>query len=86
MVHDLCCTFAGGISIRCLICRYRNCGARFTEPVGEDELQLAQGTALASVLLSLESSSRASARWRGRDYSRRRISPEEIIKRIEQSL
>ena len=54
------------------------------EPVGEDELQLAKEQALASVLLSLESSSsRVGALARQEIIHGRRISPDEIIKRIE---
>jgi predicted Zn-dependent peptidase len=54
------------------------------EPIGEDELQLAKEQALASVLLSLESSSsRVGALARQEIIHGRRISPDEIIKRIE---
>jgi predicted Zn-dependent peptidase len=54
------------------------------EPVGEDELQLAKEQAIASVLLSLESSSsRVGALARQEIIHGRRISPDEIIRRIE---
>ncbi len=54
------------------------------EPVPADELQLAKDQAVASVLLSLESSSsRAGALARQEIIHGRRISPDEIIKRIE---
>jgi predicted Zn-dependent peptidase len=54
------------------------------EPIGEDELQLAKEQALASVLLSLESSSsRVGALARQEIIHGRRISPNEIIKHIE---
>ncbi len=54
------------------------------EPVGEDELQLAKEQAIASVLLSLESSSsRVAALARQEIIHGRRISPDEIIKSIE---
>ena len=54
------------------------------EPVGEDELQLAKEQAIASVLLSLESSSsRVGALARQEIIHGRRISPDEIIKSIE---
>src|ERR1700704_4312394 len=54
------------------------------EPVGEDELQLAKDMAIASVLLSLESSSsRVGALARQEIIHGRRISPDEIIRRIE---
>ena len=55
------------------------------EPVGEDELQLAKEQAIASVLLSLESSSsRVAALARQEIIHGRRISPDEIIKSIEE--
>ena len=54
------------------------------EPVAEDELQLAKEQAIASVLLSLESSSsRVGALARQEIFHGRRISPDEIIERIE---
>jgi predicted Zn-dependent peptidase len=54
------------------------------EPVGEDELQLAKEQAIASVLLSLESSSsRVGALARHEIFHGRRISPDEIIGYIE---
>jgi predicted Zn-dependent peptidase len=54
------------------------------EPVGEAELQLAKEQAIASVLLSLESSSsRVGALARQEIIHGRRISPDEIIRRIE---
>ncbi len=55
------------------------------EPVSADELQLAKDQAVASVLLSLESSSsRAGALARQEIIHGRRISPDQIIKRIEE--
>jgi predicted Zn-dependent peptidase len=54
------------------------------EPVATEELQLAKEQAIASVLLSLESSSsRAGALARQEIVHGRRISPEEIIRSIE---
>jgi predicted Zn-dependent peptidase len=54
------------------------------EPVSEDELQLAKEQAIASVLLSLEStSSRVGALARQEIFHGRRISPDEIIGYIE---
>ena len=54
------------------------------EPVAEEELQLAKEQAIASVLLSLESSSsRVGALARQEIVHGRRISPEEIIRSIE---
>ncbi|MDX6559845.1 MAG: hypothetical protein QOF72_2894, partial [Blastocatellia bacterium] len=54
------------------------------EPVSEDELQLAKEQAIASVLLSLESSSsRVGALARQEIFHGRRISPDEIIRSIE---
>jgi predicted Zn-dependent peptidase len=54
------------------------------EPVAEDELQLAKEQAIASVLLSLESSSsRVGALARQEIFHGRRISPDEIIGYIE---
>jgi predicted Zn-dependent peptidase len=54
------------------------------ELVSEDELQLAKEQAIASVLLSLESSSsRVGALARQEIFHGRRISPDEIIKYIE---
>jgi predicted Zn-dependent peptidase len=54
------------------------------EPVSEDELQLAKEQAIASVLLSLESSSsRVGALARQEIFHGRRISPDEIIRYIE---
>ena len=54
------------------------------EAVGEEELQLAKEQAIASVLLSLESSSsRVGALARQEIIHGRRISPEEIIRSIE---
>jgi predicted Zn-dependent peptidase len=54
------------------------------EPVGEDELQLAKEQAIASVLLSLESSgSRVGALARQEIIHGRRISPDEVIRYIE---
>ena len=53
------------------------------EPVAQDELQLAKEQAIASVLLSLESSgSRVSALARQEIVHGRRISPDEIIRSI----
>ena len=54
------------------------------EPVSADELELAKEQAVASVLLSLESSSsRVGALARQEIIHGRRFSPEEIIRRIE---
>jgi predicted Zn-dependent peptidase len=54
------------------------------EPVSIDELRLAKDQAISSVLLSLESSSaRAGALARQEIIHGRRISPDEIIQRIE---
>src|SRR5207237_4495825 len=54
------------------------------QPVGEDELQLAKEQAIASVLLSLESSSsRVGALTRQEIIHGRRISPDEIIRHLE---
>ncbi len=54
------------------------------EPVGADELQLAKDQAVASILLGLEStSSRASSLARQQMTHGRRISPDEIIARLE---
>lgn len=54
------------------------------EPVGTKELQLAKEQAISSVLLSLESSSaRCGALARQEVIHGRRISPDEIIKRID---
>ncbi|MDX6384371.1 MAG: hypothetical protein QOK48_1944 [Blastocatellia bacterium] len=54
------------------------------EPIGEDELQLAKEQAIASVLLSLESSSsRVGALARQEIIHGRRISPDEVIRYIE---
>jgi len=54
------------------------------EPIAEDELQLAKEQAISSVLLSLESSSaRCGALARQEIIHGRRISPDEIIKKIE---
>jgi predicted Zn-dependent peptidase len=54
------------------------------EPVGEDELQLAKDQMIASILLSLESTSaRAGTLARQEIVHGRRLSPEEIIRRIE---
>src|SRR6266404_166358 len=54
------------------------------EPVAQDELQLAKEQAIASVLLSLESSSsRVGALARQEIIHGRRISPDDIIKSIE---
>jgi predicted Zn-dependent peptidase len=54
------------------------------EPVSDDELRLAKDQAISSVLLGLESSSgRASALARQQIIHGRRISPDEVIKRIE---
>jgi predicted Zn-dependent peptidase len=54
------------------------------EPIDRDELQLAKEQSLASVLLSLESSSsRVGALARQEIIHGRRISPDEIIKSIE---
>ncbi|HSU88147.1 MAG TPA: insulinase family protein, partial [Terriglobia bacterium] len=54
------------------------------EPVAAEELQLAKEQAIASVLLSLESSSsRVGALARQEIVHGRRISPEEIIRSIE---
>lgn len=54
------------------------------EPVGEDELQLAKEQAIASVLLSLESSSsRVGALARQEIIHGRRITPDEIIRYID---
>jgi predicted Zn-dependent peptidase len=53
------------------------------EPVSEEELQLAKEQAVATILLSLESSSsRAGALARQEIVHGRRISPDEIIQRI----
>jgi predicted Zn-dependent peptidase len=53
------------------------------EPVSEDELQLAKEQAIATILLSLESSSsRAGALARQEIIHGRRISPDEIIQRL----
>lgn len=55
------------------------------EPMSADELQLAKEQALSSVLLSLESSgARAGALARQEIVHGRRISPDEIIRRIEE--
>src|SRR5229473_4606272 len=55
-----------------------------SEPVPAEELQLAKEQAIASVLLSLESSSsRVGALARQEIIHGRRISPDEIIRRIE---
>ncbi len=55
------------------------------EPVSADEMQLAKEQATSSVLLSLESSSaRCGALARQEIVHGRRISPDEIIKRIEE--
>jgi predicted Zn-dependent peptidase len=54
------------------------------EPVGEDELQLAKDQMIASILLSLESTSaRAGTLARQEIVHGRRLEPEEIIRRIE---
>ncbi|HKP36895.1 MAG TPA: pitrilysin family protein [Pyrinomonadaceae bacterium] len=54
------------------------------EPVSADELRLAKDQAVSSVLLSLESSSaRAGALARQEIIHGRRISPDEILRRIE---
>jgi predicted Zn-dependent peptidase len=54
------------------------------ESVSEDELRLAKDQAISSILLGLESSSaRASALARQEIIHGRRISPHEIIQRIE---
>ena len=54
------------------------------EPVSDDELRLAKDQAISSILLGLESSSgRASALARQQIIHGRRISPDEVIKRIE---
>jgi predicted Zn-dependent peptidase len=54
------------------------------EPVGQDELQLAKEQAIASVLLSLESSSsRVGALARQEIIHGRRITPDEIIRYID---
>jgi predicted Zn-dependent peptidase len=54
------------------------------EPVGDDELQLAKDQAVASILLSLESTSaRASALARQEIVHGRHIPPDEVIQRIE---
>ena len=54
------------------------------EPVSNDELKLAKDQAIASVLLSLESSSaRASALARQEIVHGRRIPPDQILQRIE---
>jgi predicted Zn-dependent peptidase len=54
------------------------------EPVGADELQLAKDQAVASILLSLESTSaRASALARQEIVHGRHIPPDEVIQRIE---
>ncbi|MFL6210236.1 MAG: M16 family metallopeptidase [Pyrinomonadaceae bacterium] len=54
------------------------------EPVGTDELQLAKDQAVASILLSLESTSaRASALARQEIVHGRHIPPDEVIQRIE---
>lgn len=59
-------------------------GRAVREPIGEDELQLAKEQAIASVLLSLESSSsRVGALARQEIIHGRRISPDEIIRYIE---
>ena len=56
-----------------------------TESVSEDELKLAKDQAISSILLGLESSSgRVSALARQEIIHGRRISPEEIIKHIEE--
>ncbi len=53
------------------------------EPVSEDELQLAKEQAVSTILLSLESSSsRAGALARQEIVHGRRISPDEIIQRV----
>jgi predicted Zn-dependent peptidase len=54
------------------------------EPVGEDELRLVKDQAVSSILLGLESTSaRAGALARQEIVHGRRISPDEIIERIE---
>jgi predicted Zn-dependent peptidase len=54
------------------------------EPVGEEELQLAKDQAVASILLGLESTSaRAGSLARQEITHGRRISPDEIIARLE---
>jgi predicted Zn-dependent peptidase len=54
------------------------------EPVGEEELQLAKDQAVASILLGLESTSaRAGSLARQEMTHGRRISPDEIIARLE---
>ncbi|MCA1555637.1 MAG: insulinase family protein, partial [Acidobacteria bacterium] len=54
------------------------------EPVGADELQLAKDQAVASILLGLESTSaRAGSLARQEITHGRRISPDEIIARLE---
>jgi predicted Zn-dependent peptidase len=54
------------------------------EPVGADELQLAKDQSVASILLSLESTSaRASALARQEIVHGRHIPPDEVIQRIE---
>jgi predicted Zn-dependent peptidase len=56
-----------------------------TESVSEDELKLAKDQAISSILLGLESSSgRVSSLARQEIIHGRRISPEEIIQRIEE--
>ncbi|MGH9967183.1 MAG: M16 family metallopeptidase [Pyrinomonadaceae bacterium] len=55
-----------------------------TESVSEEELNLAKEQAISSILLGLESSSgRASALARQEIIHHRRISPDEIVRRIE---
>ena len=54
------------------------------EPVSNEELRLAKDQAVSSILLGLESSSaRVGALARQEIVHGRRISPEEIIKRVE---
>ncbi|HEX8636012.1 MAG TPA: pitrilysin family protein [Pyrinomonadaceae bacterium] len=54
------------------------------EPIGDDELQLAKDQAVASILLGLESTSaRAGSLARQEITHGRRISPDEIIARLE---
>lgn len=54
------------------------------EPVGEDELRLVKDQAISSTLLGLESSSaRASTLARQEIIHGRRISPDEMIRRVE---
>jgi len=59
-------------------------GRAVREPIPEDELQLAKEQAIASVLLSLESSgARVGALARQEIIHQRRIPPDEIIRSIE---